>query len=72
MKIDKNQNSLRKLVLRKAAENMGLPSFISNKPKKAVQYATGISQALKKTARKQKTTVREYVSGLFQESTFKS
>ena len=72
MKIDKNQNSLRKLVLRKAAENMGLPSFISNKPKKAVQYATGISLALKKTAKKQKTTVSEYVSRLFQESSFNS
>ena len=53
------------MVLRKVAANMGLPSSIVEKPKKAVQYATGINVALKKLAKKQKITVTEYVNKLF-------
>jgi asparagine synthetase B (glutamine-hydrolysing) len=65
LKIERKAGSLRKLVLRKVAENMGLPASITKKPKKAVQYATGVNSALKKIAKKQKTTVAEYVSKLF-------
>jgi asparagine synthase (glutamine-hydrolysing) len=65
LKIRRNAGSLRKLVLRKAAENMGLPSSITEKPKKAVQYSTGVNRALKKLAKQQKTTVAEYVNRLF-------
>jgi asparagine synthase (glutamine-hydrolysing) len=65
LKIEKRGDSLRKLVLRKAAENMGLPASVTAKPKKAVQYSTGINNALKKIAKKQKATVAEYVSKLF-------
>jgi asparagine synthase (glutamine-hydrolysing) len=65
LKIERKADSLRKLVLRKVAENMGLPPSIAKKPKKAVQYATGINNALKKLARKQRTTVGEYVNKLF-------
>jgi len=65
LKIERNAASMRKLVLRKVAENMGLPLSITEKPKKAVQYATGINNALKKLAKKQKTSVTEYVKKLF-------
>jgi len=65
LKIERKADSLRKLVLRKVAENMGLPPSIAENPKKAVQYATGINNVLKKLARKQKTTVAEYVNNLF-------
>jgi asparagine synthase (glutamine-hydrolysing) len=65
LKIEAKANSLRKLVLRKAAENMGLPASIVKKPKKAVQYATGINCALKKLAKKERTSVSEYVNRLF-------
>ncbi|KON31441.1 hypothetical protein AC478_02735 [miscellaneous Crenarchaeota group-1 archaeon SG8-32-3] len=65
LKIEKHADTLRKLVLRKAAENMGLPSSITEKPKKAVQYATGINNALKKIAKKQKTSVVDYVKKMF-------
>ena len=65
LKIEKRADSLRKLVLRKVAENMGLPTSITEKPKKAVQYSTGIDKALKKTAKKQKATVAEYINKLF-------
>jgi asparagine synthase (glutamine-hydrolysing) len=71
LKIERNAASLRKLVLRKVAENMGLPPSITEKPKKAVQYATGINNALKKLAKKQKTTVTEYVKKLFLSQTSK-
>jgi asparagine synthase (glutamine-hydrolysing) len=65
LKIERKADSLRKLVLRKVAVDMGLPSSIVEKPKKAVQYATGISDALKKLAKKQDRTVKDYVNMLF-------
>ena len=65
LKIERKADSLRKLVLRKVAENMGLPLLIAEKPKKAVQYSTGICNALKKIAKKQNATIAEYVNDLF-------
>jgi asparagine synthase (glutamine-hydrolysing) len=65
LKIEKRADTLRKLVLRKTAENMGLPTSITEKPKKAVQYSTGTNNALKKIAKKQKTTLNEYIKKLF-------
>jgi asparagine synthase (glutamine-hydrolysing) len=65
LKFEMRADSLRKLVLRKAAENMGLPVSMVEKPKKAVQYSTGVNRALKKLAKKQGTTVAEYVNRLF-------
>ncbi|MBT0158924.1 hypothetical protein G4O51_02950 [Candidatus Bathyarchaeota archaeon A05DMB-2] len=65
LKFEKKQDSLRKMVLRKVAENIGLPGSIVEKPKKAVQYATGVSDVLKKLGRKQNRTVKEYVNALF-------
>jgi len=65
LKIERKADSLRKLVLRKVAVDMGLPSSIVEKPKKAVQYATGINDVLKKLAKKQKTTITEYVNKFF-------
>jgi asparagine synthase (glutamine-hydrolysing) len=65
LKIERKTGSLRKLVLRKVAENMGLPAWIVEKPKRAVQYATGVSDAFKKLARKHNATVSGYVNNLF-------
>jgi len=65
LKIEKKSDSLRKLVLRKAAENMGLPVSIVAKPKKAIQYATGTNYILKKIAKRKNVTVNEYVKELF-------
>jgi asparagine synthase (glutamine-hydrolysing) len=67
LKFERKADSLRKLVLRKAAENMGLSKAIAEKPKKAVQYSTGISSALKKLAKKQNLTVAEYINRIFTE-----
>jgi hypothetical protein len=49
---------------------MRLPQEIYNRPKKAVQYATGVNKALKEIARKKGLSVREYVQETFQ-TTFK-
>ena len=65
LKLEKRVGSLRKIVLRKVAEKMGLPASITDKPKRAMQYSTGINDALKRTAKKQKVTVAEYVTKLF-------
>ncbi len=65
LKIERHEDTLRKLVLRKAAENMGIPTSVAKKPKKAVQYSTGVNNALKKIAKKQKMTLAEYVKNLF-------
>jgi asparagine synthase (glutamine-hydrolysing) len=65
LKIERSADTLRKLVLRKVAVDMGLPSSIAEKPKKAVQYATGINAALKKLAMEQDRTVKDYVNMLF-------
>ncbi|MCL1970184.1 MAG: asparagine synthetase B [Candidatus Bathyarchaeota archaeon] len=67
LKFEQKQDSLRKLILRKAALNMNLPTSIVNKPKKAVQYSTGINNAIKRIAQKDGQTVKEYITGLFNE-----
>ena len=65
LKIDRRADTLRKLILRKVAENIGLPTLIAAKPKKAIQYSTGVNNVLKRIAKKQKATVSEYVKNLF-------
>ncbi len=67
-KIENKTDTLRKLVLRKAALNAGLPAAIAEKPKKAVQYSTGINDAVKRIAKKHEKTVNEYIDELFQQS----
>jgi asparagine synthase (glutamine-hydrolysing) len=66
VKFEQKQDSLRKLVLRKVALNLGLPASIANKPKKAVQYSTGINNAIKRIAQKNNQTTNEYITKLFQ------
>jgi asparagine synthase (glutamine-hydrolysing) len=66
LKIEMKNNALRKLVLRKVAENLGLPQFIVKKPKRAIQYATGINKTLKKLATVKGMPVKEYVQETFQ------
>ena len=67
LKFEPKVDSLRKLVLRKVATNLHLPADIAEKPKKAVQYSTGISSALKKLAKRKNLTLGEYVNRIFQE-----
>ena len=68
LKFEQKQDSLRKIVLRKVASNLGLPVSIVNKPKKAVQYSTGINNAIKCIAQKNDQTVNEYITNLSQKA----
>jgi asparagine synthase (glutamine-hydrolysing) len=64
-KIENKPDTLRKLVLRKAALDAGLPTLIAEKPKRAVQYSTGINTAIKRIAKTHEKTVTEYINDLF-------
>jgi len=68
IKIESPSNPLRKAVLRKAAENFGLPPQIVGKPKKAVQYATGVTKAIKHLAKRKGLTVKQFLQKLFIEA----
>ena len=65
LKIGKNINSSRKLVLRQVALNVGLPPLIVNKSKKAIQYSTGVNNILKKIAKKNKKSLSKYIRSIF-------
>ena len=66
LKIEMKDNGLRKLVLRRVAENLGLPQFIAKKPKRAIQYATGVNKTLKKLATMKGMPMKEYIQETFQ------
>ncbi|HEX7482004.1 MAG TPA: asparagine synthase C-terminal domain-containing protein, partial [Candidatus Bathyarchaeia archaeon] len=68
LKIESKVDTLRKLVLRKMALNAGMPTSMAQKPKKAVQYSTGINDAIKRIAKTHEKTVNEYIDELFQQS----
>ena len=65
LKIESPKDRLRKRVLRRVAQNLGMPMFIVNKTKKAVQYATGVNKAIQRLARKEGSTSREYIEKVF-------
>jgi asparagine synthase (glutamine-hydrolysing) len=66
LKIESTNDMLRKTVLRKMAENIGLPRFIVKKPKRAIQYATGVNKTIKKLAKKKGYSTTEYLQKTFQ------
>ena len=68
LKIASPKDELRKRVLRQTAKNLAIPEFISEKPKKAIQYTTGVNQAIKKLAKKEGLTVREYLEEAFRKT----
>ncbi|MGC9346233.1 MAG: asparagine synthase C-terminal domain-containing protein [Candidatus Bathyarchaeales archaeon] len=70
LKIESPNDTLRKIVLRRMAENLGLPQSIVNKPKRAIQYATGANKAIKKLAKQKGLSMKEYLQKTFQ-TTFK-
>ena len=65
LKINSVEDRLRKRVLRRVAHNLGIPAFIADKPKKAVQYTTGVNKALQQLAKEEDLTLREYVKKTF-------
>jgi asparagine synthase (glutamine-hydrolysing) len=65
LKINSVEDKLRKRVLRRVAQNLRIPAFIANKPKKAVQYTSGVNKALQKLAKENNLTLPEYVKKIF-------
>ena len=65
LKLEFKSTSLRKLVLRQVGRDLGLPASIVEKPKKAIQYSTGVNNVLKKIAKRKKMTLSEYLNTLF-------
>jgi asparagine synthase (glutamine-hydrolysing) len=66
LKIERADNTLRKLVLRRVARNIGLPYPIVNRPKKAIQYTTGITNTIQKMAKQEGVSMTEYLQKVFQ------
>jgi len=65
LKIECAENSLRKKVLRRAAQNLSIPPLIVNRPKRAIQYETGVDKALRRLAREEGLSLQEYVKKEF-------
>jgi len=65
LKIDSVDDHLRKRVLRHVAKNLGIPEFIVERTKKAVQYATGVDKALRELARRRGLTQQDYIKQVF-------
>jgi asparagine synthase (glutamine-hydrolysing) len=66
LKIEPSNDMLRKIVLRKVAEDMGLPRFIAKKPKRAIQYSTGVNKVVKRLAKQKRLATKEYLQKKFQ------
>ena len=65
LKIGSTEDTLRKRVLREVAYNLEIPAIIADKPKKAVQYTTGVTKILQQLAKKEGLTLRDYVKKRF-------
>jgi len=53
-----------KIILRKSAKHLGLPTEIAERKKKAAQYGSGITRLMKKVAKKHDMQLREFVESL--------
>jgi len=66
LKIKSADDTLRKRVLRQVAKNIGIPISIADKPKKAVQFTTGVDKALERLSKRKGLTKRSYIQEVFQ------
>ncbi|MEM3623509.1 MAG: asparagine synthetase B [Candidatus Bathyarchaeia archaeon] len=66
LKIKLMDAEMRKIVLRRLGEKIGLPPFIVNRQKRAIQYATGVNKTLKKLAKNEGLPQRDYIERMFQ------
>ena len=63
----KIKDGRRKHILRLLARRKGVPEFIVNRDKKAIQYATGVEKALRKTAREYGKTLAGFLREVYEE-----
>jgi len=59
---------VRKYILRRLAASWKLPESVVNRPKKAVQYSTGVQKVLLKEAKRRKMTMQDLLSSLLSDS----
>lgn len=67
LKIASARDKLRKGILRRVARKLGIPSSIADRPKKAVQFSSGVDKALKLLASKKGFTQRSYIESVFKQ-----
>ncbi len=59
-----HESGERKIILRRLAKRIGFSESISNKPKRAAQYSSGVSKALNTLAKRRKLSTSEYLQSL--------
>ena len=62
LKIGGTDEALQKLILRRVAQLQGVPKSASERPKRAMQYATGVASSIREIAKQARITPRDYVS----------
>ncbi len=67
LKLSLEPDSPRKLVLRRLAEKLGFPEEVAQKPKRAVQYSTGVDNALRRLARRKGRSLPVFLGNRFEE-----
>jgi len=66
LKINATEDELRKRILRAVAKEMGLPTEIAARPKKAIHYGSGVDKAMRTLARKLgHSSVRSYLESVY-------
>jgi len=66
LKLSKDAASPRKRILRALAREKGFPEELADRPKKAVQYSTGVNRALQRLAKAEGKRVRAYLEERFE------
>ncbi|MEM3695985.1 MAG: asparagine synthetase B [Candidatus Bathyarchaeia archaeon] len=66
LKIKLVNEGMRKIVLRRFGAKLGLPRWITERQKKAIQYATGVNKILKKLANSKGLSQKAYLQRTFQ------
>ncbi len=67
LKLSTKLESPRKLALRRLAEKLGFPEEMAYKPKRAVQYSTGLNNALRRLARREAKSLAGFLIDRFEE-----
>jgi asparagine synthase (glutamine-hydrolysing) len=65
LKINSIEDKLRKRILRRVAKDLEVPTFLADKPKKAIQYTTGVTKALQQIAKNEGLTLQQYINNAF-------
>ena len=60
-KLPPNIEEPRKTILRRLAKNLGFPAEVSDRPKKAAQYSTGVHKALSRMAKSRGESLPEFL-----------